>query len=163
MIVAAQWQGFFTAAAGASGALVGLIFVALSVNIREILKYDHLAPRGAAALSALMLILVTSLCALAPQPGRLFGAEVAVFGLAAWSLQIRAALQSHIARRTHGRPDHEAPVQTVLGQVQIAPFLAGAALFAAGGDGVGWLVGGTVAVFILAVIDAWVLLVEILR
>ena len=46
----AAWRDFFTACAGASAALAGLIFVALSVNIGEILKFEHLPARAAAAI-----------------------------------------------------------------------------------------------------------------
>jgi len=37
----AAWTDFFLAAAGASAALSGLIFVAVSVNIRPVLEADR--------------------------------------------------------------------------------------------------------------------------
>jgi len=48
--------------------------------------------------------------------------------------------------------------------VQVAPFLVGAALLVAGDTaGLGWIAGGVLAVFVGSVLNAWVLLVEILR
>ena len=84
--------------------------------------------------------------------------------LLAWLLQIGSARDSGAASRKYGRPTHEHVSEIVFGQVQMAPFAVGAALLIAGVDGgLAWLALGAVAVFILSVVNAWVLLVEILR
>jgi len=164
MIGVAAWRDFFTACAGASAALAGLIFVALSVNIAEILKFEHLPARAAAAIGALMLILTVSLAVLAPQPPVWLGVEALGLTLLAWLLQIGSARASGSASRKYGRPSHEHISEIIFGQVQIAPFVVGGALLIAGaGGGLAWLALGAVAVFILSVVNAWVLLVEILR
>ena len=46
-----MWTTFFVAASGASAALAGLVFVALSVNISHIIKAPHLPPRAAATIA----------------------------------------------------------------------------------------------------------------
>jgi modulator of FtsH protease len=157
------WVSFFEAAAGAAAALTGLIFVALSVNIARILEFSHLPARAAAAMGALMLILTTSLAALAPQPVRWLGGETLALTALAWLLQIDSARQSRTATRRHNRPAHEFVVE-IMSQIQMIPYAVGGVLLALGcAAGVDWLAAGAVLVFMLAVINAWVLLVEILR
>ncbi|MEI9906978.1 MAG: hypothetical protein WDO06_02880 [Actinomycetota bacterium] len=53
-----QWSEFFIAGAGAAAALAGLVIVAVSVNVREILKYRSLPSRSAATIGSLTMILV---------------------------------------------------------------------------------------------------------
>src|ERR1700753_2057839 len=100
----AAWRDFFTACAGASAALAGLIFVALSVNITRILQYEHLPSRAAAAMGSLMLILTESLALQAPQPIPWLGGEVIALTAGAWWLQIVSAGNSRRAVQAHGRP-----------------------------------------------------------
>jgi hypothetical protein len=160
----AAWRDFFTTCAGASAALAGLIFVALSVNIAEILKFEHLPARAAAAMGALMLILTVSLAVLAPQPPAWLGIEVLGLTLLAWLLQIGSARDSGAASRKYSRPSREHISEIVFGQLQMAPYAIGGVLLITGADaGLAWLALGAVAVFILSVVNAWVLLVEILR
>jgi len=164
MTTIAAWRDFFTACAGASAALAGLIFVALSVNIAQILKFEHLPARAAAAVGALMLILTASLAVLAPQPPAWLGGEVLGLTFLAWLLQIGSARDSGAASRKYGRPTHEHVSEIVFGQAQMAPFAVGGVLLITGAEaGLAWLAAGAVTVFILSVVNAWVLLVEILR
>src|SRR5271154_2281559 len=107
MIGIAAWRDFFGACAGASAALAGLIFVALSVNIAEILKFEHPPARAAAAMGALMLILTVSLAALAPQPPAWLGVEVLALTLLAWLLQIGSAGDSGAGAGQNRRPSRE--------------------------------------------------------
>jgi modulator of FtsH protease len=162
--VTAAWLPFFATAAGAAAALTGLIFVALSVNIARILEYWHLPARAAAAMGALMLILVSSLAALAPQPLVLVGGETLAFTAFVWWLEIDSARQLLAAVKANNRPWREFAVGTAMGQVQVVPYLVGGVVLAQGSAaGLYWLAAGAVMVFVLAVVNAWVLLVEILR
>jgi hypothetical protein len=165
MTAIADWRDFFGAAASAAAALAGLIFVALSVNIARILEFEHLPARAAGAIGALMLILTAGLAALAPQPPPWLGGEVLVLTAIAWWLQIASGRSSGQASRKYGRPTHEHIVEIVAGQAQMAPFAVGAVMMLLGESSLGltWLAAGCLAVFILSVVNAWVLLVEILR
>jgi len=67
--LAEAWKDFFGTAAGASATLVGLVIVAISVNLQRIIQQPQLPSRGGATVAALVLILVTSMAELIPQSG----------------------------------------------------------------------------------------------
>jgi len=160
----ASWNGFFTASAGAAATLVGLLFVSLSVNIREILKYQHLPTRAAATLGSLMLILVVSLTFLMPQPRWAMALEVLGASLAVWTQHVRSAVRARAARAAYGRPTHEVWLGLGMGQAMSVPFIVGAVLMLAGANAaMPTLAAGVILAFALSVLNAWVLLVEILR
>lgn len=147
-----------------SAALAGLVIVAVSVNISRILSFPHLPARAAATIATLMLILVASMAALIPQSVEAFGIEVFLLGLGCWLLQLSAARQMLRARKERNRPWYEAARGITLGQVQTLPFLiAGLMLAASDAGGLYWIAGGVIAIFIFSMLNAWVLLVEILR
>src|ERR1700761_9497759 len=118
----ADWRSFFGTCAGAAASLVGLIFVALSVNIARILDDEHRPPRAAAAMGSLMLILTASLAVQAPRPVSWLGGEVIALTAGAWWLQIVSAGSSRRAARTHGRPPHEHLTEIAMGQAPMIPF-----------------------------------------
>ena len=57
---AAEWESLFVAEAGASAALAGLLFVALSINLERILKGSGLPGRAGEAIVLLLTVLVVS-------------------------------------------------------------------------------------------------------
>jgi hypothetical protein len=159
-----MWTNFFAAASSASAALAGLVFVALSVNIRNIIRAPHLPSRAGATIGALMLILVCSMAEMIPQRPAALGAEVIIFALCVGWMQVGSARSAFSAHVEHHRPLWEAVLNVVLGQVQVLPFLvAGLLLMAGGHGGLYWMAAGCIAVFVFSVLNAWVLLVEILR
>lgn len=160
----APWANFFSAAASASAALAGLVFVAVSVNTQRIIKYPHLPARAAATIGALILILVCSMAALAPQPSRALGGEVIVFALLSWLLELWSMRLSFRVPREIPMPRHAALLYAVIGQVQTLPFIAGGILLITGSPrGYAWVAGGSIAVFVFSALSAWVLLIEVLR
>jgi modulator of FtsH protease len=159
-----RWSDFFVATAGAAAALAGLVIVAVSVNVREILQYRQLPARAAAAIASLVLALVVSIAGLAPQPVLAYGLEALVLGAAAWAIHVASGRITWLGSRASGRPVHEPLQVIVLGQAQTLPVLIGAALVTAGAPAGEYVVfAGILAIFPLAVLDAWVLLIEILR
>jgi modulator of FtsH protease len=158
----AGWDSFFVAEVGAAAALAGLLFVAVSINLTRILSFPQLPGRAAETLIILVGVLVNSTLGLIPdQPPALLGAEIVVVGLAVWaypiSLQVRTA-------RAPGMPKGAMMIRVVSHQLATLPmFLAGLSLVARWGGGLYWLIPGTIFSFSTALINAWVLLVEIQR
>jgi modulator of FtsH protease len=158
---AAPWHDFFMAAVGASAAVLGLLFVSLSINIQTILKYPHLPGRAAATLGILLVVLVVCFFGLAPREGSTtFGWEVVIVSLISaaqiiWTSERRRRLRDRLAWTLSSLAQLLIPV--------LAIFAGGVSLLVGGGGGIYWILFGTALVFVSASINAWVLLVEILR
>jgi hypothetical protein len=91
-----EWHDFFVGTIGASAALTGLLFVAISINLQQILKYPQLPGRAAGTLGILVCALVVSGFGLAPGQGnRALGLEIAAAGAA---LVVQAAWVTHRRR-----------------------------------------------------------------
>src|SRR5277367_1871444 len=129
-----MWANFFMTAAGASASLAGLVFVALSVNITRILQYPHLPSRAGATIASLIQILVCSMAVLIPQPALALGIEILVFGCIGWLLKVWSSYRAITDGKRVQRPASEAISETVLGQIQTLPFIAGGILLVAGND-----------------------------
>jgi hypothetical protein len=160
---AAEWDSLFLAEAGASAALAGLLFVALSINLDRILKGAGLPGRAGEAIMLLLAVLVVSTWALVPgQSSTVLGAELLGSGVAVWLIVVGIHVQ---AVRGHVAPSRSLLVRRiVLAQAAILPLLiGGVSLLLRAGGGLYWLVPGILLCLLVAVLDAWVLLVEILR
>ena len=162
------WHDFFLAQAGAAGVLTGLVFVGVSINLQKTVSNPHsgLAGRAAEALILLVAVLTVSVLVLVPGQGKgLLGAEVLVVGLAAW-VWIVAIQLPRLREWGTMRADLRLSfvLRVVLGQVgTLAMVIAGFAVLWVGPGGLYWLVAGTLLSIIAALVDAWVLLVEINR
>ena len=79
------WDSFFVAQVGATAALTGLLFVAISINLQTILKYPWLpALAGETFLVLAVALVISTLGLVLGQSSRLFGAEIVVIAAAAW-------------------------------------------------------------------------------
>jgi len=157
------WGELFLAEAGASAALAGLLFVAISINLTKILEVRGLVGRAGEAIVLLVAVLIVSTLVLVPdQPRVALGTELLVTGLLAWSILVVIH-----ARAVHGGIGPSRPVlvaRVAMAQLAVLPFLvAGVSLLLRAGGGLYWLVPGVVMCLVVAVLNAWVLLIEILR
>ena len=158
----APWSELYVAMAGAAAALLGLLFVAVSINLEQVLRTAWLPLRAGETLGLLVVLLATAVFVLVPgQTRTALGLELAATGL------LLLGLDGWLRIR-RGRPA-DAPARTVVVPAVIvaltgAPLvLAGATLVAGAGGGLYWTVPALLAGFAGAVFNAWVLLVEILR
>ena len=156
-----DWHEFFVAAAGASAGLLGLLFVTISINLDQILKHRHLPGRAAGTLGTLLSVLVVCSFGLAPgQSNRALGVEI----LATGAVVATQAIWVSVGKRSEGDP-----LSWTLGNLPMLLFPAlafvggGCSLLAGSGGGLYWILAGTVLTFVAASLNAWVLLVEILR
>ena len=163
-----EWHDFFLAAAGAAAVLAGLVFVGVSINLDTIMSNPGygLAGRALEALALLVAVLIVTILLLVPAQGMvLAGAEVLAVGGVDWAtvviiqvLVLRNWQSLDPAFRWHFVP------RVVLCQVATLPIVAaGVGVMGWGLGGLYWLVVGVVLSLLVAVGDAWVLLVEIHR
>lgn len=157
------WENFYVASAGASAAIAGLLFVALSINLGKILEIPGLAARAGETFIPLGVTLILSLLALVPgQSARVFAGELVVLGAVAWLTTTRIEIGAYRAHH-YMKPSHMV-LRVVIHQPATLAFVAAgvAAIFALPG-GFYWVVPAVSLSFVGALINAWVLLVEILR
>ncbi len=158
-----EWGDFFVAEVGASAALAGLVIVAISINLARIMSLPALPGRAAETLVAPTGVLVTSSFMLVPhQPAGWLAGELLAAGAVMWLMP--SVIQFQGARSGSGVPFRAFAVRFVLTQLSSLPIIAAGVLLLKGApDAIGWMVPGVIAALITTVINAWVLLVEILR
>jgi modulator of FtsH protease len=158
---ALAWHEFFVGTIGAAAALTGLLFVAISINLEQILHYPQLPGRAAATLGMLVSTLVVSGFALAPgQPTLALGIEVASVG----AVSAVQAVWVSFGKKTPDEPvSWQLEHLATLVLPSIALVVGGVSLVAGSGGGLYWVMAGMLLAFISASINAWVLLVEIKR
>ena len=111
----------------------------------------------------LLTVLVVSTWVLVPgQSPKVLGAELLGSGLFAWLILVAVHIR---AVRGHVAPSRRLLIQRiVLANAAVLPLLVGGmSLMLRVGGGLYWLVPGVLLCLLVAVVDAWVLLVEILR
>jgi len=159
----ADWEPFFTALIAAAAALTGLLFVAVSINLNQILQHAKFLPaRAAETLAMLLLIMVSSGLALVPQSTRLLGVEIAIVMVP--MLVITVWRQVGYRRQNHDDP----LLWTIsrMGGTATATIPCTVAAFSLAlhwGGGFYWLAPTALLGIVGSVYNAWVLLVEIVR
>ena len=157
-----QWHDMFVAMAGAAAALTGLIFVAVSINLEQVLKYPALPPRAVETLSILIGLLVLSVFVLIPgQSLTALGVEILVLGVVMGTALLVKRIR---LPRAAGQPlTWTLTPVGVIAAATLPMAAAGISVLVRGGGGLYWLVAALILGFAGAVFNAWILLVEIHR
>jgi modulator of FtsH protease len=160
---AADWTDFGAASATAAAALVGFLFIAMSINLRQILDAPNLPGRAGLTLILLGTPLVSSLLLIVPGQGRVaLGVELLITGLAIGAGQVVLDLRNKLS-------EFETRVTWLIGRIgpavasTVCLAVAGGTLLAQAGGGLYWMVPAVLVAFICGLLNVWVLLVEILR
>lgn len=159
---AEPWGDFAVAAAGASAALAGLLFVAISINLRTIVDSPRIPGRAAHALILLATPIFLSLAVLIPQGPVALGVELLVVAAVVGPTLGWLSTPGH-------RPPHTPLVAWVVAValpaalVSVSTLLAGLGVLTTSLGGLAWLPVAVAAGLLGGLFNAWVLLVEIMR
>ncbi len=159
----ANWGNFLVGTATAAAALAGLVFVALSINLARILSLPGVSGRAAETLIILAGALLGALIALVPgTSAKQLGTAWLVVAIPIWAVPVK--LQWYALRtKQYYELKHEV-MRVVMHQAAALPGVAaGASLLGYLPGGVYWFAGGAVLSLAVALLNAWVLLVEIMR
>jgi modulator of FtsH protease len=159
---ASEWMDFFVAGAGASAALAGLVFVAVSINVDRVLRLRGLPERALATVMLLLSVVLVSLLGLMPGQSRAaLAGELLGVGLV--FAVVILALTSRSMATSDRQPVHVFSQWLLVGLGTVPVVLGAVSLFVEAGGGLYWVAAGIVLATTGAVANAWVLLVEILR
>jgi hypothetical protein len=163
MTETADWTSYLSTQAGAAATLTGLVFVAVSINLSRIISVPGLSGRAAETILQFFGVLIVSTTPLIPrQSTGALGAEILLAGSVLWILQ--TVLQVIYMGRRAGHPLYWLIVRILQTQFATIPFcIAGILLLRGSSAGLYWLPLGVIFSLISGVVNAWVLLVEILR
>jgi hypothetical protein len=154
----AMWLGFGEALAAVTGALTGLLFVALSVKGAVLAASRSLSSRAAQTLVLFMTSVLIAVLLVAPQPAAALGWELLAVGVASG-----VALLILDRRAGHGSDQPVARYIERFSPNTITAVLVGVTgltfLLKAGG-GLYWLIPATVASLLGGVVNAWLFLVK---
>jgi len=157
------WGGFGTTVATAAATLTGLLFIAVSINLKRILDYKPLPGRAAQTLIFFALPLVFALLLVVPaQAGAALGGELIASAAVTWG-------SAQIIDRQAGRSDYEPRWSWLITRVVpmgigcACTLAAGVSLVAQAGGGLYWLVPATIITIAAGLVNTWVLLIEIMR
>jgi modulator of FtsH protease len=161
--MAGDWTTFFSALVGAGAALTGLVFVALSINLKQILAFPGLPSRAGEAIILLMEPVIIGAIVLIPgQSLPALGIEILIVGVLT-TYQINKMIWN--ARALHAElPGWQVATRIGFAEAATIPTLvAGGMLLGGVSQGLYVQAAGLFFCMLDGVLDAWVLLVEIMR
>jgi len=154
------WHDYFLATSGASAALAGLLFVAISLHIRYIATDPVYRSTSRGSVIGLVNVLVLSLVALVPQPAGWLGLELV--GIAAAFIAVYGAYELASMRRSAWRIRRSTLQRSGFGyMLAIAAVAGGLSISFRVGPGLYILAFILVVVLLWSLWDAWGLLMGV--
>lgn len=159
----ASWSDFSGAVVASSSALIGLLFVAVSINLDEILANNTLAERTLHTMILFTVAFVVGMLFLLPeQPRTALGVELIITGAAAGAALLRI---NRPGKRGAREPQWGWLLVRLAPSVTITTFLivGGLSLIAGVGGGLYWVAPAVIEAFLAGLTTVWILLIEIRR
>lgn len=160
------WSTFLATQAGAAAVVMGLVFLAVTINIGQIVGSARLVDPAGEALIQLGTVLAVATFALAPQGSDAVGAELVAVGagasLIAWRLRVHAPPTPE-EQATMGGLRVNRVVRGLLSFGATIPFAIGGASILGRAGGFYWVLAGVLGAYLAAMVGAWVLVIEIRR
>lgn len=158
-----SWMTFYSAAASASAAMTGLVFVGLSINLSRVLTIPGMVGRCAETIILLGLALISALQSLIPgQTLSALGWGIGPMAIIAWILPV--VVQWRWYSKRHFRHYAHVLVRIALHQASTLPMLiASILLINLHADARYWLADGILLTLVAGMVSAWVVMVEIVR
>jgi len=154
------WQPFYSVVGTAAAALAGLLFIAMSLNLRAVVTHAPLLARAREAFGGFFNLLMLTLLILIPgQDRHVLGAELVTFGIVLAALSV--VLQGETIRRLSAdRRARWALRNLPLNLATVTILVAGAGLLFGTLGGLFWLVPTVLVYFLWASLNAWNLIVQ---
>lgn len=157
-----EWKDFNVAIVGATAALAGLVIVAASVNIADIVKSRTLTARLGSAIATLVGALVIAALGLVPGLNATWFGGLVLFLTAILLVFQVLTIRVLLSHRTPGDRSHWP--KSLLGVLPIAAYaVAGSLGIAALPAALAAAATGALLAIVAALIISWVALVEVLR
>ncbi|HEY2479359.1 MAG TPA: hypothetical protein VGI17_11605 [Solirubrobacterales bacterium] len=159
-----QWHDLFVAVAGASAALAGLLFVAVSINVDRIIRFKGLPERGVETLTLALAALVVSIAGLTPGQSHVaLGIELVAIAAALLAMLVALPVTHELPEGSYVPPAWRASRWIIRFTGPLLVAIGALSELLAAGGGLYWIAAGFVFLVLGAVANAWVLLIEILR
>jgi hypothetical protein len=158
-----EWNYFFATSAGASGGLIGLLFVAISVNHNKVVASGTLPARALISVLVLFNILTKALLFLVPNQKK-FSLAIEITTSTLLILIAIEIMETIILKRIDKKLRRKQMISFTLAQIALLPFvICSVGILLNSQDAIYWLVPGIIFSFLKALADTWVLLIEVNR
>ena len=156
-----EWQAHLAMEVSAAATLLGLVFVAASINLARIASTPALPGRVLESVVQFVQVLFISMLMTIPrQSSATLAIEVMAVSFLSWAIQLVVFTRSHRARL--GNPRWWLIARIVLAHLAIIPFLIFAGcLFFHPFNAFYWAVPGFFFSFVAGLMNSWVLLINV--
>jgi modulator of FtsH protease len=151
---------FFSALANGAAALLGLLFVAVSINVRAIVRHDDTRELARVTFISFIGVLLYALYVLLPQPIGFLGEEIALTSAAMIALTAPRFVLSFVRERSRFSRRTQVLRFGVALLLQVAALVVGIALIRGNVNFLSFLIGVEITLLASAARNCWEMLVK---